>query len=44
MKEYNKDKIFDIMDITQCNYSNLIKRLIRKKKISEFVLVCYSIS
>ncbi len=19
MKEYNKDKIFDIMDITQCN-------------------------
>lgn len=26
MKEYNKDKIFDIMDITQCNYSNLIKR------------------
>lgn len=44
MKEYNKDKIFDIMETTQCNYSNMMKRLLRKKKFSEFVLVFYSIS
>ena len=44
MKEYNKDKIFNIMETTQCNYSNMMKRLSRKKKFSEFVLVFYSIS
>lgn len=44
MKEYNKEKIFDIMETTQCNYSNMMKRLLRKKKFSEFVLVFYSIS
>lgn len=44
MKEYNKDKIFDIMETTQCNYSNMMKRLSRKKKFSEFVVVFYSIS
>lgn len=44
MKEYNTDKMFDIMETTQCNYSNMMKRLVRKKKFSEFVLVFYSIS
>lgn len=44
MKKYNKDKYFDIMEMTQNNYSNMMKRLIRKRKFSEFVLVFYSIS
>lgn len=44
MKEYNKDRVFDIMDTTQSNYSNMLKRLSRKDKFSNFVLVYYSIS
>lgn len=43
MKEYNKDKVFDIMEITQNNYSNMLKRLTRKDRFSNFVLVYYSI-
>lgn len=43
MKEYNKDKVFDIMEMTQNNYSNMLKRLARKDKFSNFVLVYYSI-
>lgn len=44
MKEYNKDRIYDIMDTTQTNYEHMFKRLKRKAKFSSFVLTYYSIA
>lgn len=43
-KDYNsKDKIYDIMNTTQSNYSNMLKRLQGKKVFSNFVITYYSI-
>lgn len=44
MQEYTKDRLYDIMDTTQCNQANMLKRLDRKSKFSNFVLIYYSIS
>lgn len=42
-KDYNsKDKIYDIMNTTQSNYSNMLKRLQGKKVFSNFVITYYS--
>lgn len=43
MKKYNKDKMYNIMDITQSNYSNMLKRLNLSKSFSNFVITYYSI-
>lgn len=41
---YNsKDKMYDIMNTTQSNYSNMLKRLQWKKVFSNFVITYYSI-
>lgn len=43
-KDYDsKDKIYDIMNTTQSNYSNMLKRLQGKKVFSNFVITYYSI-
>ena len=42
-KKYNEKKWKKIMDTTQNNYANMLKRLTRKKKLSNFVLIYYSI-
>lgn len=43
-KDYNsKEKIYDIMNTTQSNYSNMLKRLQEKKIFSNFVITYYSI-
>ena len=42
-KKYDKKKWKKIMDTTQSNYANMIKRLSRKNKVSNFVLIYYSI-
>lgn len=43
-KDYNdKNKVYDIMNTTQSNYSNMIKRLQTKKVFSNFVITYYSI-
>lgn len=43
-KDYNsKEIIYDIMNTTQCNYSNMLKRLQGKKTFSNFVITYYSI-
>lgn len=39
----NKDKIYDIMNMTQSNYSNMLKRLESKKIFSNFTITYYSI-
>lgn len=44
MEEYTKEKMKDIMDITQSNYANMLKRLNRQYKLSNFVLIYYSIA
>lgn len=41
--QYNKTKWKKIMDTTQSNYANMIKRLSKKQKVSNFVLIYYSI-
>lgn len=42
--DYNsKDKIYDIMNTTQSNYSNMLKRLQSKKIFSNFTITYYSI-
>lgn len=41
--KYDKRKWKKIMDITQNNYANILKRLTRKSKVSNNVLICYSI-
>ena len=44
-KNYNdKSKMFDIMDTTQSNYSNMLKRLNMRKSFSNFVITYYSIA
>lgn len=40
----DKNKIYDIMDTTQSNYSNMLKRLQSKKSFSNFVITYYSIA
>lgn len=41
---YNKDKYYRIMDITQSNYANQLKRLSRDKKRADFILIYYSLA
>ena len=41
--KYDKEKWKKIMDTTQSNYANMIKRLTRKSKFSNFILIYYSI-
>lgn len=41
--KYDNNKYFRIMDNTQVNYANMLKRLTRKSKVSSFVLIYYSI-
>lgn len=43
MEQYTKDRMFNIMDMTQCNQANMLKRLARISKFSNFVLIYYSI-
>ena len=45
IKDYNdKNKMNDIMNTTQSNYSNMLKRLQQKKSFSNFVITYYSIA
>lgn len=41
---YNRDKYYRIMDRTQSNYSNQLKRLSRDKKRADFILIYYSLA
>lgn len=44
-KDYNdKNKMYDIMNTTQSNYSNMLKRLQMRKSFSNFVITYYSIT
>lgn len=44
-KDYNdKKKMYDIMNTTQSNYSNMLKRLQSRKSFSNFVITYYSIA
>lgn len=43
-KEYDKDKMYRIMDVTQSNYANMMKRLQGRKSFSNFVVTYYSIA
>lgn len=44
-KNYNdKNKMYDIMNTTQSNYSNMLKRLQIRKSFSNFVITYYSIA
>jgi len=43
MEQYTKDRMYEIMDMTQCNQANMLKRLDRISKFSNFVLIYYSI-
>lgn len=43
MEEYTKERMYNIMDITQCNQANMLKRLDKNSKFSSFVLIYYSI-
>ena len=42
-KKYDSNKWRKIINTTQSNYANMIKRLSRKQKISNLVLIYYSI-
>lgn len=42
-KKYDIDKWNRIMNVTQSNYANMIKRLSRRYKVSNLVLIYYSI-
>lgn len=42
-EKYTKEKWKKIMDTTQLNYANMVKRLTRKSKVSNFTLIYYSI-
>lgn len=44
LKKYNKTKMYDIMNTTQNNYSNMLKRLVLCKAFSNFVITYYSIA
>ena len=41
--KYDKAKWKNIIDTTQSNYANMIKRLDKSQKMSNFVLIYYSI-
>lgn len=41
---YNKDKYYRIMDRTQSNYANQLKRLSKDDKRADFILIYYSIA
>ena len=41
---YNRDKYYRIMDRTQSNYANQLKRLSRDKKRADFILIYYSLA
>lgn len=40
----DKNKVYDIMNTTQSNYSNMLKRMQAKKSFSNFVITYYSIA
>lgn len=42
--EYNRDKYYRIMDITQSNYANQWKRLSKDSKRADFILIYYSLA
>lgn len=42
--EYNRDKYYRIMNITQSNYANQWKRLSKDSKRADFILIYYSIA
>ena len=42
--KYNKEKVYDIMDTTQSNYANMLKRLSFKKTFSNFTITYYSVA
>lgn len=42
--KYNRDKYYRIMDLTQSNYANQLKRICRDAKRADFILIYYSIS
>lgn len=45
LEEYKTtEKWIDIFESTLCNYSNMVKRLTRRKKFSNFILIYYSIA
>lgn len=44
VKVCDVDRMYDRMEITQCNYDNMLKRLLRKKQFSNFVITYYSIA
>lgn len=44
MEEYTKEKLYDIMNTTQMNYANMMKRLDWKARFSNFVVIYYSIA
>lgn len=41
---YNRNKYYRIMDRTQSNYANLLKRLSKSEKRGNFILIYYSIA
>lgn len=43
-KEYNIEKMYRIMNVTQSNYANMMKRLQGRKDFSNFVITYYSIA
>ena len=44
VKVCDVDRMYDRMETTQCNYDNMLKRLLRKKQFSNFVITYYSIA
>lgn len=42
--KYNREKYYRIMDITQSNYANQIKRISKDSKRADFILIYYSLS
>lgn len=42
--EYNSDKYYRIMDRTQSNYANQLKRLAKDEKRADFILIYYSMA
>lgn len=44
VKKYSLDNVFEIMDITQTNYENMVKRLLIKKAFSNFTITYYSVA
>ena len=44
-KDYNdRNKVYDIINTTQSNYSNMLKRLQQRKSLSNFIITYYSIA